>query len=291
MQFYTDHYFQIGSAHYQAGKPCQDYALSGGNEKKVWAVVSDGCSTGRHTDIGSRLQTLSLMSVMRSELSPESVSQERKKFLNEALQTLGLSRQDMLATSVYVYLDEGGGYVHVEGDGAVAKKYKSGKVSLALYEWQDNTPFYPLYNDTDREAFIALHGGDIDLPRLTRTEVVIEPDGTRSEISQSFSIRQGLSGIVERILPLELEELEFVAVFTDGVGQIKDVDWTEVMIEFMAFKNFEGEFVKRRMIRALKVYEKEGKKHFDDIATAVIRIHNEEEVEDAILQTECSTQS
>ena len=32
MKFFTDDYFHIGKAHLGSGKPCQDYAISGGDE-------------------------------------------------------------------------------------------------------------------------------------------------------------------------------------------------------------------------------------------------------------------
>src|SRR3989344_1803041 len=65
LRFSTDHYFHIGSAHYRNGKPCQDYALSGVYGPVACAVVSDGCSTGRHTDVGARVLTLSTLQAIR----------------------------------------------------------------------------------------------------------------------------------------------------------------------------------------------------------------------------------
>ncbi len=59
MSLKTDHTFQIGLQHLQTGKPCQDFALSGTiADDLVYAIVSDGCSSGGMTDIGARLMVL-----------------------------------------------------------------------------------------------------------------------------------------------------------------------------------------------------------------------------------------
>ncbi len=46
----TNSFYQIGKEH----KVCEDYA-SCGIEPFPYAILSDGCSTGKNTDIGSRI--------------------------------------------------------------------------------------------------------------------------------------------------------------------------------------------------------------------------------------------
>ncbi|MDB5194476.1 MAG: hypothetical protein JWN50_490 [Parcubacteria group bacterium] len=290
---HADHYFQIGSAHYAHGLPCQDYALSGGNERSAVAVVSDGCSTGRHTDVGSRIQALSLLGAMKSVaenpreglLDMSVAIQDRKKeLLHDARMLLGLSSSDMLATCVYAYLSETGGFVHVEGDGVVAKKFTDGSLVASHYEWADNTPFYPAYTGLDLEEFVKTHGGDLSAMRLSRTDVFIDTLGKVGESRiVEFNLRDGLLGIFEEITNEEIETLESVAVFSDGAAQIEGVEWIDAVVELMSFKNFAGEFAKRRMIRALKNYERKSSKPVDDVSMAVIHIeHLHEEDEDHV---------
>lgn len=283
-QFSADHYFHIGSAHYHAGKPCQDYALSGTSVSSAIAIVSDGCSTGRHTDIGSRIQALTLLGAVRNireeykTVLPgltSRIREENERLVHEAEILLGLSPVDMLATSLYAYLSSDGGFAHVQGDGVVARKYKDGRIVANRYEWLDNMPFYPSYRGLDLAEFVARHGGDLDGLRFSRTRALLDAGGNvQSEEVTKFTLREGLSGIGEIICSNELEETDFLAVFTDGVAQIEEVDWKKAVFDLMSFKSFEGEFVKRRVIRGLKDYEREGRKAVDDISMAAVRVQH-----------------
>lgn len=291
LRFSTDHYFHIGSAHYQSGKPCQDYALSGVYSPVACAVVSDGCSTGRHTDVGARVLTLSTLQAIRDHAKASggalntavvSITSRQQQILSTTRIILGLERNDMLATCGYVYLTQFGGFVHVQGDGVIALKYRNKqKIKMFRYEWDDNTPYYPSYGDGDLEKFAAAHGGDWDAVRLRRTVAVKYADDNYSEEDEDregFTLREGLEGVALNIPPELLEDLEFVGVFTDGITQIGEpngsdaLDWRVAVQEFMAFKTAAGEFAKRRMIRGIRTLAEVGKGPVDDISYAVVRI-------------------
>lgn len=287
-RFFTDYYFHIGSAHYTSGKPCQDYALSGVYGPVACAVVSDGCSTGRHTDVGARVLTLSTLQAIRDHAKASggaldtavvSIASRQQQILSTTRIILGLERNDMLATCGYAYLTPAGGFVHVQGDGAVALRYRDRSMKMFRYEWDNNTPFYPSYGDGDLERFAVAHGGDWNAVRLHRTTVVRNADGNCAEEDRKgFTLREGLEGVTLSISPQELEKLDFVAVFTDGITQIGKpnggdaLDWRVAVPEFTAFKTAAGEFAKRRMIRGIKSLTEAGKGPVDDISYAVVRI-------------------
>ncbi len=289
MIFHTDHYFHIGSSHHSAGKPCQDYALSASNKEVACAIVSDGCSTGRHTDVGSRVITLSTLEAIRdyskaSEDYPQDnfgdisslIYSRQKEIIGASRLILGLERIDTLATCNYVFLTEKGGFFHIQGDGVVAYKYRGGVMVMQRYDWDDNTPFYPSYTDGGIEDFIEAHGGDLSRPRLTVTTVVKDQAGVYSEQVNRLTLGQGLLGDFKEILQDHLKEMEFVAVFSDGVTQIENVDWKEAVTSMFAFKNVGGEFLKRRMMWEIKSLLKVGKGPVDDISGAIVRIENPE---------------
>jgi hypothetical protein len=193
---------------------------------------------------------------------------------------LGLERVDMLATCGYIYLTKHGGFVHIQGDGVVGIKYRDGHITMFRYEWADNTPFYPSYGEDGIEKFVGAHGGNLDALRLSCSTVIYKSDGSfGDENSQQFTLRDGLEGIVTKISEKELEEIEFIAVFSDGVTQIENVSWKEAAVAFLSFKNTAGEFAKRRMIRGVKCMQQLGKGPVDDISYAVVRIENIEEGE------------
>ncbi len=284
IELFTDHYFHIGSAHLTSGKPCQDYAISDVYEKMAFAIVSDGCSTGRHTDVGSRLLSLSTASAIRDHWitrrkidvikSPVEIGVGQSIVLAGMQDTLGLITEDMLATCVYAYISPQGGIIHIEGDGVVAIKYRNGRILMSNFEWLDNKPFYPAYKNGNLQNFINAHGGKLCSQRLREEVWMIDPDGEDIPFDlNEYSLSLGLRGITFEISRKEIEEkVEFIAVFSDGVTQIDGLDWKDAVENFLAFKNTTGAFAKRRMIRGIKDTQKNGKGPFDDISYAVVRV-------------------
>lgn len=290
-QFHTDDYFHIGHTHLTSGKPCQDYAFSGICGKTAFAVVSDGCSTGRHTDIGSRVVALSAVSAIQrysreSKITPESLEnntistgivEAQRYTMRSAREMLGLELADMLATSNLACITPNGGFVNMYGDGVIAKVHSNGFVELTSYEWNNNTPLYLAYteNANARLGFIRAHGGDLNAQALKSERWLYNPENSATDLqAQEFlTLGEGIGGVLKNISSEEMTELAFVAVFTDGVMQIDGIDWKNAVTRLLAFKNINGEFAKRRMIRFIKETKEGGKKGpLDDIAYAVIRV-------------------
>jgi len=290
ISLYTDHYFHIGDTHLTAGKPCQDYAISSVNNNAAFAVVSDGCSKGGHTDIGSRLIALSTINALYehwtkigefNENASQKIALHQEIKLSAIQEILGLKLNDMYATCLYACITSKGGFIFMQGDGVIVLKYKDESLALHRYEWMDNTPFYPVYRNEALTNFIQLHGNDLQNLRFNQ-EIWIkkgEEDFQQSGEKINFTLSQGIQGITVYISEECLnQELEFIGIFSDGVCQIQDVDWKDAVVNFMSFKNTAGEFAKRRMIMGIKNFKQEGKKLLDDIAYAVVRIEIEKEV-------------
>ncbi len=281
IRFHADSYFHIGGAHVTAGKPCQDYAASAYSPDDASIVVSDGCSTGGHTDIGSRIVSLATMKAIQQQrklegqgwypLSPERIAVGRGLAVDQAQSTLGISRSDLLATCIYAAVNQTGGFFHVEGDGAFALKMRDGLVRMIRFEWMDNTPFYPAYSEADRRQFQEVHGGDPEAPRFTATEKVRMGNKTISA-DLRYSLAEGMNGATIRLLVEDLSGVQLIAVFSDGVTQIENVPWDEAVLELLAMKSLAGDFAKRRMIRGIKDFRERGKGPLDDIAYAVIAV-------------------
>ncbi|OHA99184.1 MAG: hypothetical protein A3A96_00705 [Candidatus Zambryskibacteria bacterium RIFCSPLOWO2_01_FULL_39_39] len=237
--------------------------------------------------MGSRILTLSTFQAIRDHAKASggalntavvSITSRQQQIIGTARLMLGLERVDMLATCGYVYLTKHGGFVHIQGDGVVGLKYRDGHIKMSRYEWADNTPFYPSYGEGGIEKFVGAHGGDLEAKRLSCSTVIRKTDGSYTEeSSQEFTLREGLEGVVTKISQEELDEVGFVAVFSDGVTQIENVSWRDAVSAFLSFKNTGGEFAKRRMIRGIKDMQQSGKGPADDISYAVVRIDNTEE--------------
>lgn len=266
MKFYADSYFTIGNAHITAGKPCQDYAVTGVAGDGVCAVVSDGCSTGGRTDVGARVVAHATVEAIR--LLPAAEPANQRYIISSGRDLLGLDKSDMLATCISVHAKPFRGTIKVQGDGVAAIKFEDGLIRMHRFDWNNNTPFYPAYVANGNEgAFFAAHGGE---DAFALEEERIYRDGEiETEIWQAGT---GARGVV---IGLPLERIQFAAVFSDGVTQIDGVDWKDAVRELLNFKNFNGEFVKRRAIRFLKECRERGKGPIDDFSMAVIRVEHD----------------
>lgn len=284
-RFYVDDYFHIGQMHLGSGKPCQDYSFSGVTDEGAFAIVSDGCSNGRHTDVGARIIALSTVNALQrwlkdanipiSKLS-QLVTEQHNYAILKSCEAFNLQLSDMLATCLYACLTPMGGLLGVQGDGVVAKVYKDGSITLVAYQWDNNTPLYPAYAADNYNSFIKVHGNDPNLSPLQVEYHHYNALGDTQINLQNISLSEAVKGITQKISGDEAEELSFLAVFTDGVMQIEGVHWKNAVLQLLAFKNVEGEFAKRRMIRFIKDSKAEGKKGpLDDISYAVIRIDHE----------------
>ncbi len=286
MRFFTDEYFHIGRAHLGNGQPCQDYALSKQTEKGAWAIISDGCSGGGKTDIGACLITLTTAKAIKNVLETPTgkeeeifpvVEKERQKTLAKLQMELDISLLDMLATCLYVFATPKKVVMHIAGDGVIAVKYRNGEIVLRNFEWAKNMPYYPIYQNGLLEQFIQAHGNNQDEKCLKEQRWFIDQSGDFYPcFNQKHSIRAGVQGLTISFSPEELEEIAFLAVFSDGVTQVDGVPAPEVVKRLLSFKNLTGVFAKRRMIRFIKNVQKIGRGPIDDISMAVIGLKKEE---------------
>ncbi len=283
MKFHTDHHFIIGHNHFSDGKPCQDYALSGVIGNTVYAVVSDGCSGAGKTDIGSRIITMTTVKVIQRALKysdidggfPAHIYEYSMASANSAKEILGLSERDMLATHLFVVVnEENRAAFSVYGDGAVVVVSKTGIINAYLYEWAQNMPFY---SHQDRARFIDAHGGP-KTKALLETYHQIAPDGEiKVTVEHPFSTEQGCNGVCFDI-DIKATDTALICLFTDGIKQVDNMDLFDALRSLVGFKTFDGSFVKRRLIRFLADSKKIGCGPLDDLGVAVIAIENEEHI-------------
>ncbi len=286
MKLYTDDYFVIGGAHTIDGKPCQDHTLSGTIGESAYAVLSDGCSSGALTDIGARITTTAARTAIRNHVAvtqkapgagtAEEIDLQQQIILSGVRATLGLSQQDMLATCAYAYLSPKGGLVHMRGDGVVAFAYRGDAYRFHKFEWAGNAPLYPIYAEDEYKNFRA-HHAPADPAALT--ELIAHcAEGEQPVVvsEQTYTTEQGIRGITIPVTAADMKDLSFIAIMSDGVAQIDNVDWMDAALRLVSYKNAEGAFAKRRLTRFLKEAHKVGDGPIDDIAIAVIRIEQEE---------------
>ena len=278
MRFTADHAFHIGSQHLRGGMPCQDYALSStgtlGAFAEAAAIVSDGCSSGGKTDMGSRI--IAHATAVALSLSPSHDARLidfNTRFLElRSRETLQLQQADMLATAAYVAIRGQRAMTRIIGDGVMAGVFRNGKVIVNRVEWRNNMPVYLAYADDDFHGFISAQGG---LHAQSCSQHIMVLDGMLVTEDSIFdhAVEYGLHGIT---VDHDLANFQFLSVFSDGVTQVDGMHWVDVVRSLMAFKSTEGRFVTRRMNRFLKDCLAHGKGPIDDISMACIHIQHDE---------------
>lgn len=278
----ADSYYTKGWTH----SVCQDYAIHGslvtlseiGNTRMDYGLISDGCSSVDDTDIGARLilraaycQAGAMHDILKC------VATEGGNYLgganalwtnfarDSALQgikwanAMELSEQVLHATLFGCFADKQWACTASYGDGSHIVCRRVGTERIIEIEHIDflaNAPPYPLYL-TDKD----LNSKFINYPHNTKRVIRWTSNGEYEE---------RLGGEPGHVLVYPADEVEFVAVTSDGVSSFGDIRCFEVIQAFTAFRNFTGEFVKRRVMRSLDEYQKSNHVPSDDVSIATV---------------------
>lgn len=282
----ADHHFSIGHEHVNSGKPCQDHALSVATDSMACGVISDGCSTGGETDMGARVLTFATVAAVKAydarhkgalaEVGVVSeVNTQQRIVLGTVREALGLARNDMLATCGYVFATQEAAVMHLAGDGVIATKLRDGRIIMYHYDW-GKAPFYPQYREESGGAGYVREHGTPETPALKEEEWSYQA-GAETPFckvgERTHTVEDGMHGVTKVLSSTILHsDIDAIAVFTDGVLRVENVDWKDAVLALLSFKTTAGQFVKRRLNRALKDFQTYGKGPMDDIAYAVIHV-------------------
>lgn len=276
----VDHYFTIGTAHQSQGRPCEDYALSGTLDNGAcYGVVTDGCSgANAHTDLGARAlawafqRTADQLCLTPAAGYPPLF--QAKLLENFAQHQYSGEFSNYLATLVGFVATPEATSVCVHGDGAVALRHVNGNTTLIEYEWLDNLPLYLNYHLNPRvlEDYRLRQAQVADKAFLERV-TVFKPGLTGPEVlsthESTHHLDSLLDGYVAQFRPQQ-DGIVALAVMSDGHAQVGARTSLEVAHEFLNFKTTQGEFTKRRLLRALRDFHKQGDSPCDDIGMAAV---------------------
>jgi len=272
----ADHYFTIGSSHARAGEPCQDYALSGTlKDGRVYGIVTDGCSGAKaRTDLGARVLALAMEAELQhTQTLEDCFTQASIQRIRTHLQAmpLGGKPQDYLASIVAFCATSTSAKLFMAGDGAYATRQTNGTVQITEAFWPDNAPYYLGYclQPTVAAQFTASAAKGALSVQLSTHTTNDDTNTTRDIPAQDF-----LQGWTTEI---DLTNTTALAICSDGISQISKLASLEATTACLAFKNYEGSFVKRRAMKALAQWEKNGPIPQDDFSIAALaRMHREE---------------
>ena len=254
---HSDAYFVTGTAH----PVCQDYALAGEKDEQPFAIVSDGCSSSPHTDIGSRLLTHAFVSEIPAFRVVRDEGLMTRVVTNAAGASivLGLPLECLDATLLCCSIVDDP-LIMAVGDGVVACKYEDGSVTAWQIEYDKSAPEYPSYRlDPKRQArFNNEFGSFKKIFKWSTSKGYTTTDMTDEFLPQfRFNL---------------LDKPKVIAVMSDGVGTFEGIPWYDVVTALMDFKSVKGQFVQRRMKRFIKNCQKKGIAPYDDVSMAAIHL-------------------
>lgn len=268
MKISTDSIFRIGKGH----SVCEDYALHfpGG------IVVSDGCSSSPHTDVGARL--LSFLAKNETLLANTlnidnfgSIANQLKKISVD----LYLFHEFFDATLLIALYIERLNQIRVitYGDGNIILKLKGeygGKTLFRLINlsYPNGYPNYIAYKlNKERESEYLI------------TEPKLEIYTRDSVLGEEYVLqKREMVDNEPQLFVFDADEYESILLTTDGIETFQHKfettkpDYAKIAAQFLEFKQTKGEFIKRRINRVIKEYDKLGVHHYDDLAVAGIRI-------------------
>jgi len=171
----ADAYFEIGASH----TVCEDYALAGTVDDLSYAIVSDGCSSSKDTDLGARL----LAHIAKDVLL---YLKQRKVLYNGAFihgqfvnlfEELVIKKAQEVRTALQLKVDvfdatllvaaSIGPYqriAYVRGDGYVIAKKKNGVSQVFTLNYESNAPYYLSYEMSfDKKTAYEQQYGDVPI--------------------------------------------------------------------------------------------------------------------------------
>jgi hypothetical protein len=271
----SDWYIDKGYTH----KICEDYVVVGNG----FAIVSDGCSASKHTDIGARVLCMSARELLLNFLEDGGEELDHRHFGNHvigvaysSIQNLGLPLTCLDATLLVTYVHRDRVRILMYGDGYAIITFDDGKKMLWKKEYPQNAPYYLSYQlDYQRQQTYCQQISDYQFFHTSNV-----PD---KELQMPAYRWIETTIPVEETVPIarfidqpDNMRISNVLIMSDGVASFlensKNVDDTNILEEFTNFKVMKGEFVRRRCNAVMKRFAKDGVKHYDDISVAGIHL-------------------
>jgi len=276
------------SSFYTIGKDhtvCEDYARTGilnrYDGEIPFAIVCDGCSSSPNTDLGARFLALSFQEELqrygsRLYKDPSPVFRTSERYVSPIL-----DKHCLDATLWGTFISKGTFWILGQGDGGYLTRMRdTGEVHIHLFDFDVNAPPYFSYLlEPQRAKAYQEQTGNGSYTETTwlLMEECSEIVGTKKKVICDFSPWvDNPEFMVAKMFSQEMYDL--VMVFSDGVQSFHDLNdpsreidvVSEILEEFLKIKNYNGEFMVRRINRFLKDCAKRNWVHADDLGVAAL---------------------
>lgn len=158
--------------------------------------------------------------------------------------------------------------VSVFGDGFVIYKTNKRLFNIEVI-WENNMPYYLSYElDPNRKKQFK------DIVIKSGKKLISEAMYIKTSYGYFHNIMDDNQNFYN--LSKVASNIDFIAVASDGLSSFvnqntnEQIDSRIIIEQMFSFKNITGEFLKRRVYRALKDFEKENIVPMDDVSVAII---------------------
>lgn len=309
MKFTTDSYIEIGSAH----NICEDYSLNGIiNGEMPYIIVCDGCSSSKMTDFGARilahacktalyerygsikelLQILNhdkddIGNLLRTEIYLKTINVARTAVAN-----FGLPYTVCDATLLYAFIYDKKLYVTAYGDGNIIinRKHNIDNKSTTWInlKYESNAPFYISYG-----MDMARENGYLQDERFGKKTLKIDTCHSYTAMPGPQIDSREIPSSENFTLDMITGDIESITLSSDGMEsymhahkrlcvnpmptdeEIQSLKPYSIMQRMVGYKNYNGEFVKRRMKRMRQEVEAIQGEHYDDVSSATIWVEHD----------------
>lgn len=283
----TSNYHCIGTSHIY----CQDYSLSGNYNEIAYAIVSDGCSTSHNlcgeVDIGASLLAKFASNFVKKiyhEIIEDSDDKKEALSLLSVDDFLGYLHETVdIANFKETYFFKDGSFdatlvmaisyedcckIFVLGDGGFCVERKSNNLKfrnkeIYTLEYSSNAPFYPNYCFSGRTYAYEKEYGSY--PLMLKKIKMSGSEAYEEETKRIDTVDHH---------DFYVENFQNISVFSDGVltfgGKNNFLQDYSIINQLTDFKNYNGDFVYRRVRAVRSKYKKEGIENLDDISLATI---------------------
>lgn len=271
MNYSIDSFFSIGSTH----NICQDYAIHGKTEKICYGILSDGCSSVKDSDIGSRILCKIVEDFIINKydinLEIKDIYDLIKSFILKKISKLNLKlpSETYYSTLLLFITNKKHTDIFIFGDGYLKIKYMEKEI-VKSFKYSKNAPYYLAYdlNEKDKKMYFDTFKQVLE---INNTEII--NDQTNSELI--------VKEVDEKIFyRFENENLISISIMSDGVESFqdfnkKDIEDIEIVKNITNYKNTNGTFVDRRLKAFFRDCNKNKVQNKDDLSIVSLVINEE----------------
>ena len=257
----TDIFIEIGSQH----KICEDYIIQG-MTPEPFIILSDGCSSSDGTEMGARILCHLAKQYLRyraDDLYSLDYDKMGRWIIHNAEMTirqLGLKVTCLDATLIIALKLDNLIHVFMYGDGMFATK-SGDDIVYNVIDYSNNAPYYLSYLIDDYRNDLY-HQMKNEKTLSTYNEIgEAEVANFAYDYPSEFSFKVGSDFDV-----LFIASDGLTSFIVENPNERRAIEPGEILTDFMAFKNTKGEFLKRRLNKAIKGLHNKGVNHFDDLS-------------------------